>query len=237
MESPLVSCIMPTYNRRIFVPQAIKYFLRQDYPYKELIILDDGTDKVCDLVPDSPEIKYVALSQKLTVGEKRNLAIEASHGEIILHWDDDDWMHPCRISYQVDNMLRTNADVAGIRKVLFCDLYTCRLWLYEYLNRQRVWLTGGSLCYRRTFWAKKKFPPLNDSQDSKFIRTQPIGKILALPDPKFYVAMIHPYNTCGKSLSGPWWHHWQGETAQTLMKGDWDFYVGLLGKIEKAFPK
>jgi glycosyltransferase involved in cell wall biosynthesis len=237
MESPSVSCIMPTYNRRAFVPQAIKYFLRQDYPHKELIILDDGTDKIYDLVPDLPEIKYVALSQKQTVGEKRNMAIEASRGDIILHWDDDDWMHPCRISYQVGNMLRTKTDVAGISKVLFYDLYTSRLWLYEYSNRQRVWLCGGSLCYQRTLWAKKKFAPLNDGEDSKFIRTQPIGKILALPDPKFYLAMIHPYNTSRKSLSGPRWHQWQGETAQTLMKGDWDFYVGLLGKIEKASPK
>jgi hypothetical protein len=32
------------------------------------------------LVLDLPEIKYAVLSQKLTVGEKRNLAIEASHG-------------------------------------------------------------------------------------------------------------------------------------------------------------
>jgi glycosyltransferase involved in cell wall biosynthesis len=90
MDFPLVSCIMPTYNHRTFVPQAIEYCLRQDYPHKELILLDDGTDKICDLMPDLPEIKFVELSQKLTVGEKRNLAIEASRGEMILHWYDDD---------------------------------------------------------------------------------------------------------------------------------------------------
>ena len=119
MAFPLVSCIMPTYNRRQFVPQAIKYFLRQDYPHKELIILDDGTDKICDLVPDLPEIQYIALPSKLRVGEKRNLAVEASRGELILHWDDDDWMHPCRMRYQVEHMLRASADVCGISKVLF----------------------------------------------------------------------------------------------------------------------
>lgn len=227
MEFPLVSCIMPTYDRRPFVPQAIKYFLRQDYPHKELIILDDGTDNISDLVPDLPEIKYMTLSQKLTVGEKRNLAIEASHGEIILHWDDDDWMHPCRISYQVENMLRVNASVAGISKVLFYDLCTSQLWLYEYPNHRQMWLCGGSLCYQKTFWAKKKFAPWNIGEDTKFIWTQPGRKMLALPDFKFYVAMIHPRNTYRKSLSGSWWHLWQGESAQRLMNGDWDFYVRL----------
>jgi hypothetical protein len=52
---PLVSCIMPTAHRRVFVPQAIRYFLRQDYPNRELIIADDGTDAIGDLLPsDSP---------------------------------------------------------------------------------------------------------------------------------------------------------------------------------------
>jgi len=55
----LVSCIMPTYNRRAFVPQAIYYFLRQDYPNKELIIVDDGTDEVGDLIPGDERIRYI----------------------------------------------------------------------------------------------------------------------------------------------------------------------------------
>jgi glycosyltransferase involved in cell wall biosynthesis len=236
MEFPLVSCIMPTYNRRPFVPQAIKYFLRQDYPCKELIILDDGTDKIQNLVPDSPEVKYIVSSQKLTVGEKRNLAIEASAGEIILHWDDDDWIHPCRIRYQVENMLRANAELAGISKVLFYDLRTGKLWLYEYPNHQQAWLCGGSLCYQKALWAKKKFAQLNIGEDTKFIWTRPIGRILALPDFKFYMAMVHSHNTCGKSLSGSWWRLWQGEGAQMLIDGDWDFYARLRLDIEKAIP-
>lgn len=35
--APLISCIMPTYNRRTFAPRAIVYFLRKDYASKELI--------------------------------------------------------------------------------------------------------------------------------------------------------------------------------------------------------
>jgi glycosyltransferase involved in cell wall biosynthesis len=38
---PIASCIIPTANRRRFVPQAIRYFLTQDYPNKELIVVDD----------------------------------------------------------------------------------------------------------------------------------------------------------------------------------------------------
>ncbi|MEO6719299.1 MAG: glycosyltransferase [Ferruginibacter sp.] len=58
MQQPLVSCIMPTYNRRKFIPHAIRYFLRQDYEHKQLIIVDDGTDKIEELVPGSTSIRY-----------------------------------------------------------------------------------------------------------------------------------------------------------------------------------
>ena len=57
MIAPLVSCIMPTYNRRRFVPGAIAQFLRQDYLSSELVILDDGADLVGDLVPADPSIR------------------------------------------------------------------------------------------------------------------------------------------------------------------------------------
>ncbi len=45
---PLVSCIMPTANRQRFIPTAISLFLRQDYPEKELVIIDDGEHSVVD---------------------------------------------------------------------------------------------------------------------------------------------------------------------------------------------
>jgi hypothetical protein len=54
--TPLVSCIMPTCDRRSFVPQAIRYFQRQDYPARELVIVDDGLEPVRDLLPADPRI-------------------------------------------------------------------------------------------------------------------------------------------------------------------------------------
>ena len=70
---PLVSCIMPTCNRRRFVPRAIDYFLRQDYPNKELVIIGDGTDRVADLILADPRIRYFGLPQCASTGAKRNL--------------------------------------------------------------------------------------------------------------------------------------------------------------------
>src|SRR6185369_6577100 len=76
VSGPLVTCIMPTHNRRSFIPQAIRCFLRQDYSQLELLVVDDGTEAVEDLVPVSDRIRYLRFNQKLTIGAKRNLACE-----------------------------------------------------------------------------------------------------------------------------------------------------------------
>lgn len=55
----MVSCIMPTANRRALVPAAIEMFLRQTYADKELIIVDDGEDSIADLVPRDDSIRYI----------------------------------------------------------------------------------------------------------------------------------------------------------------------------------
>ena len=102
---------MPTYNRRVFVPQAITYFLRQDYPNKEIIVVDNGTEPVQKLVPTDNGIRYVRLSTRMTMGAKCNLSCWQAQGEIIAHWDDDDWHAPHRLRYQVGVLLEARRGV------------------------------------------------------------------------------------------------------------------------------
>jgi len=116
-----ISCIMPTANRRRFVPGAVRMFLMQDYLDKELIILDDGEDSIADLIPDHPQLRYRRLDAGLPLGAKRNLACDMAQGEIIAHWDDDDWYAPSRLSRQLENLSASGADVCGLDRVLFLD--------------------------------------------------------------------------------------------------------------------
>src|SRR5271157_4780477 len=116
---PLVSCIMPTRNRRWAVPRAIQYFLHQDYPNRELLIVDDGTDRIGDLIPGDSRIRYFELPRPASTGAKRNFACTNSKGTLIAHWDDDDWYAPWRLTYQVEQLLQANADICGLDRVLF----------------------------------------------------------------------------------------------------------------------
>ncbi|HZA21671.1 MAG TPA: glycosyltransferase family 2 protein [Dehalococcoidia bacterium] len=152
---PKVSCIMPTRNRRAFVSQAIKYFLRQDYSNKELVVVDDGDDAVADLIPRSPLFQYIRLSAQHSIGVKRNLACEAARGEVLLTWDDDDWYSSDRVTYQVQPLLQGRADVTGLGNTLMLSLPAGKFWacspsLYDHMFFQGV--HGGTLTFWRESW-------------------------------------------------------------------------------------
>jgi glycosyltransferase involved in cell wall biosynthesis len=204
-ESPLVSCIMPTFDRRPFVAGAIRHFLRQDYPSRELVILDDGTDPIADLVPADPRIRYLRLEGRRRLGAKRNLACEEARGDVIVHWDDDDWMASRRLTYQVGELLRRNADVCGLDRLFFLDPAAKRAWLYTYPGQSRSWVAGGTLCYTRAFWQRNPFPGIDIGEDNRFLsRAKPL-RLAVLEDHRFYVATVHPRNTSPKRPGrAPW---------------------------------
>lgn len=103
---PKVSICTPTFNRRPFIPMMIECFNNQTYPKDKIewIIIDDGTDKIEDLVTHIPQVKYYKYGEKLTLGKKRNIMHEKTTGDIIIYMDDDDYYPPERISHAVETL-------------------------------------------------------------------------------------------------------------------------------------
>lgn len=225
-NTPLVSCIMPTYNRRAFIPHAIQYFLRQDYPQKELIIIDDGTDSIEDLVPENSLIRYYRLGKKITVGAKRNFCNNASKGDIIMHWDDDDWYSSTRMSYQMDALQKTQAAICGINTLLYLDLLKKDAYKYVYPPGQRIWLAGSSMCYVKRLWEQNKFDEINIGEDGLFIWRIPSNQIAVLPDTTIAIHTIHDKNGSPKKPTGNNWSIYSVEKIKELVGEDWIFYMG-----------
>lgn len=223
----VVSCIMPTCNRRRFVEKAIQYFLRQSHHPRELLIVDDGEDAVADLLPDDRRIRYLRPTKKLSLGAKRNMACRAAAGEIIVHWDDDDWMANRRLSCQVQALLESGADLCGLDRLLFYEPGTNRSWLYTYPRKETRLLSGGSLCYLKRFWKNNPFPEINLGEDTRFVWSQQPKKLLALDDLTFYVALIHPDNTNPINTAGPRWRPYDTGRIRDRIGEDWDFYQNL----------
>jgi len=117
-ELPFVTVCTPTFNRRPFIQNMFQCFRNQNYPKSKLewIIIDDGTDKIEDLVNESniPQIKYFKYDTKMTLGKKRNLMHEKSKGSYIVYMDDDDYYPHDRISYAIETLQKNpNALCAG----------------------------------------------------------------------------------------------------------------------------
>lgn len=224
---PLVTCIMPTHNRRSFIPQAIRCFLRQDYSNLELLVVDDGTEPVNDLVPTSDRIRYVRFDQKLTIGAKRNLACEKARGEFIVHWDDDDWYPPSRVRTQVRAMIERGADLCGSSRVAYFDPARDRAWEYRYPSAKGPWVAGNTLAYRKSFWSRHKFLDIQVGEDSRFVWSSKGRAVADLADPGLCVATVHSNNTSRKNVNAVYWHSQPSDYVDSLLGDDVYFYRTL----------
>ena len=215
--SALVSCIMPTANRRAFVPRAIRCFLDQDYPNRELIVIDDGQDGIADLIPRSDLIRYRRLDARASIGAKRNMACEMARGETIAHWDDDDWMAPQWLRSQMSTLTAQEADVCGLDKVFFYAPDTRQGWRYVYDGAQ-PWVCGGTLCYTKDLWRRIRFGPVDVGEDNLFVWSPQPKRMAINARHDLYVATVHRGNTSPKLTNSRRWHSFPASRLEQLMQ-------------------
>jgi len=105
-----VSVIIPTYNRRGFIGNAIQSVLNQTYPSIELIVVDDGSTDGSEIAlePFLDKIKYIKQDNS-GVSRARNRGLEEATGEIIAFLDSDDEWLPQKIEMQV-NFFKENPE-------------------------------------------------------------------------------------------------------------------------------
>ncbi len=106
-DSP-ISVVMPVYNAKRYLKEAIESVLNQTYPHFEFIIVDDGsTDKSLDILKQyknkDPRIRIISRSNTGIVGAL-NDGIEAAQGEFIARMDADDIALPARFNRQLELM-------------------------------------------------------------------------------------------------------------------------------------
>ena len=121
-NEPLVSVIIPTYNRGRLILDSINSVLNQTYKNIELIVVDDcstdDTEKTVKSIDDS-RIKYINLEKNSGACVARNKGIEISRGEFIAFNDSDDLWLPEKINSQLDFLYENNAEIS------FCKM-ECR---------------------------------------------------------------------------------------------------------------
>ena len=103
--TPLVSVVIPTYNRAHLIEESIKSVLDQTFDDWELIIVDDGSDDNTEQVVQrikNPKIHYYKLAHCGLLGKVRNYGIKIARGNYIAFLDSDDLWRKDKLALQLD---------------------------------------------------------------------------------------------------------------------------------------
>jgi glycosyltransferase involved in cell wall biosynthesis len=210
---PLVTAICPTANRQDWIPLAIACFLAQTYTDSELLIVDDG-DRPTP-VPEHPRVRYIRLPhwedpqgrphrKTRPTGAKRNRCCEEASGEVIVHWDDDDWYAPTRIESQLAQLNESGKSLVGYHRISFWDTSPGAAHrAFQYVG-DRPYCSGTSQMYLKPYWQRHKFDPNKwvgeDSDFSAAARAE--GNIASFDGTQMVVARAHSDSTCPPNLGG-----------------------------------
>jgi hypothetical protein len=209
----LVSAILPTRGRREWAQQALECFMAQTYPDKELVILDDSEDmSFPNGVHHDWVFHYRGVRPQSTVDnipKKRNWCCTVAQGEIIIHFDSDDYSVPTRMAEQVEFLQKSGKAVAGYSDLLIYD--TVAEQAYSYKAPKPQFVVGTSLIYRRDWWETRQYnvyKPLGS--DTEFAMHAWNAKQLAFESGLGkIVARLHP-DTSGKAVKDGMWDSLHG---------------------------
>ena len=226
-NQPKISVIVPTRSRAHLLSRLIEIFDQQTWTNKELLILDDtpqGQQEIETLQAQHQHIQLWHISQTKSIGAKRNQLIEQAEGDLIAHFDDDDFYAPTYLEVMANNLLENNKNLVKLTG-WFCFHQASKTLGYWDTTRQdishtvfmgnespkthdksftprgyRSFLTGYgfSYLYRRKVWEQIKFRDINLGEDSQFYEDieRQYGKTMFIEDTKgICVHIIHKNNT------------------------------------------
>jgi len=136
-------------------------------------------------------------SQKLTLGEKRNLAIAKSNGFYFCVWDDDDFFGRSRITFQVQHLQGTPFRSVALARVLVYDA-----------KRGEAYLSGERWAWEQTLLCEKavstdpelRYAQLDHGEDSAFIfNLREHNLLTSFKNSGLYVYVYHGDNTSSQT--------------------------------------
>lgn len=225
---PIVSCICITHHHLSYLQRAVHYFQHQRYANKELIVAfqDDNlpTKEWLKLLHD-PSIKALELpaDSQLTLGEKRNAAINFCKGEYWCTWDDDDFHHPDRLTIQLDSLRESECKSAALSRIILYDATTAS----AYISAKRYAWEQTVLCERSLFMENPlfRYATKQRGEDSSLLhQLKETSLLLSIDRPELYIYTYHGSNTFHRE-------HWEVNLlpwSKKMKPEDTQVILGLL---------
>jgi len=124
-KNPLVSVVIPTYNRADKIDRSLTSVLNQTYENLEVVVVDDGsTDNTEEVIRsyEDTRVHYIGHEENKGATAARNTGIEAAKGEFIAFQDSDDEWHPKKIEKQVEAYMNSPDDYKVIYTIVCGNL-------------------------------------------------------------------------------------------------------------------
>ena len=159
---PLVSVIIPTFDRAAWLGEAIASVLAQTYPHLELLVVDDGSHDATSEVVQAfgPALTYIRQAHA-GVSAARNRGVAASRGALVAFLDSDDVWRPRKVAAQVTLLQQQPhaqacyTDEIWIRHGVRVNPKQIHQkhsgWLFE-PSLPRCIISPSSIMLRRTLW-------------------------------------------------------------------------------------
>jgi len=199
IKYPLVTICTPTFNRRPFIPSMIKCFEIQNYPKDKIewIIIDDGTDKIGDLVTHIPQVKYLGYEEKMTLGKKRNIGNQNAKGDIIIYMDDDDYYPPDRISHAVETLNKNPKALCAGSSAMFIYFKHINK-MYRFGPYSPTHATAATFAFRKELLNKTSFNEKSSVAEEKHFLKDYTIPFVQLDPKKSILVFSHSHNSFDK---------------------------------------
>ncbi|MDO8288282.1 MAG: glycosyltransferase [Parvibaculum sp.] len=193
---PLITCMMVTRDRFHLARHALKAFLNQTYKHIELVIIDDGTcTKLANEVTrlNDPRVRFIRpVTDNMSLGRLRNLAVENARGDYVCQWDDDDLSDPCRLEIQLASLIASGARASFLTRWLIWQPQKKRM----IVSPSRAW-EGSMLCEREIM---PRYDDLRRGEDTPVAEAICARyKVAHLDIPRLYIYIGHGSNTFDSS--------------------------------------
>ncbi|WP_061209373.1 glycosyltransferase family 2 protein [Leptospira borgpetersenii] len=123
MEEPLISIVIPTYNRESDLKRALNSIAIQTYKNCEVVVVDNSSvDQTENIVKSFQKynIHFLKVQNYGVVAVSRNTGIRNSNGKYVAFLDSDDWWSPKKLEISVSILESKNMDL------VYHDLYHVR---------------------------------------------------------------------------------------------------------------
>ncbi len=206
------------------LPFAYRSFAHQDVSACEWIVIDDSATPSAFMASlRDPRVVYRHVAQRMSIGEKRNLAADLARADVIAHFDDDEFYAPDYLRTMLDQMKAAQADMVKLSAFfLYSRVYGKFAWwdtlrksgLHFRWSRQPMTSLsfpsehqafadnhlgyGFSYVYTKRLWAAGPFEPSSFNEDCAFAlaaRAREANLLLLADDIGLCVHVLHACNT------------------------------------------